>query len=219
MLKTRRPTPSHLRLIASLVIAGIIVALATPDSWQVITRVLTGWNIAVWANLFQMGWLMMTASHAQVRRMAEHEDNNAVVVLAILSIAATLSLIAIVIELTSAKGLPEALKFSHYVFTAVTVLGSWLLVGTIYTFHYARLFYQSPAGRRSLRFPEGELNPDYWDFLYFSFTIAVAAQTSDVIVMSPAMRKVVLAQSVLSFLFNAAIIGMSINIAAGLIGS
>jgi len=33
------------------------------------------------------------------------------------------------------------------------------------------------------------------------------------------MRKAVLSQSVLGFLFNAAIIGMSINVAAGLIGS
>jgi uncharacterized membrane protein len=37
--------------------------------------------------------------------------------------------------------------------------------------------------------------------------------------MSHALRKAVLAQSVLSFLFNAAIIGLSINIAAGLVGS
>ena len=50
-------------------------------------------------------------------------------------------------------------------------------------------------------------------------TIAVAAQTSDISVMSGAMRKAVLAQSVMSFLFNAAIIGMSINIAAGMVGS
>jgi uncharacterized membrane protein len=33
------------------------------------------------------------------------------------------------------------------------------------------------------------------------------------------MRRAVMAQLALSFLFNAAVIGMSINIAAGLIGS
>lgn len=53
----------------------------------------------------------------------------------------------------------------------------------------------------------------------FSMTIAVAAQTSDISVKSGAMRKAVLAQSVMSFLFNAAIVGMSINIAAGMVGS
>ncbi|MBS0309160.1 MAG: DUF1345 domain-containing protein, partial [Proteobacteria bacterium] len=76
--------------------------------------------------------------------------------------------------------------------------------------------YRAPATARPLRFPDDEQTPDYWDFLYFSFTIAVAAQTSDVTVNTRSMRKAVLAQSVLSFLFNAAILGMSVNIAAGL---
>jgi uncharacterized membrane protein len=98
-------------------------------------------------------------------------------------------------------------------------LSSWLLLAVIYTFHYARLYYRSPSDKRSLRFPDDEQNPDYWDFLYFSLTIAVAAQTSDISVMSRTMRKAVMAQSVISFVFNAAIIGMSINIAAGMVGS
>jgi uncharacterized membrane protein len=39
-----------------------------------------------------------------------------------------------------------------------------------------------------------------------------------VTVMNREMRKTVLAQSVLSFIFNAAILGLSINIAAGAVG-
>jgi len=46
----------------------------------------------------------------------------------------------------------------------------------------------------------------------------VAAQTSDVSVVTRDMRKVVVAHSVLGFLFNAAIIGFSINVFAGAIG-
>ncbi|HEY0269345.1 MAG TPA: DUF1345 domain-containing protein, partial [Methyloradius sp.] len=61
--------------------------------------------------------------------------------------------------------------------------------------------------------------PDYWDFLYLAFTIAAAAQTSDVSVMTSSARKAVTAQSILSFLFNAAVIGLLINIAAGIIGN
>jgi uncharacterized membrane protein len=140
-------------------------------------------------------------------------------VLVILSAAAVLSLVAIIFELSSAKGLAADVRLFHYVFTAVTVLSSWLLLAVIYTFHYARLYYRSPSDKRSLRFPDDEQNPDYWDFLYFSLTIAVAAQTSDISVMSRTMRKAVMAQSVISFVFNAAIIGMSINIAAGMVGS
>lgn len=186
---------------------------------MLITRVLAGWNLAVWSYLIQIGWLMHTATRAKVRETAEREDNNAVVVLTMLSIAATLSLVAIVIELSAAKGAVPGLKAAHYIFTGVTVFGSWMLVGVTYTLHYARIFYRTSEKHRALNFPEGELHPTYWDFLYFSFTIAVAAATSDITIMSPLMRKAVLAQSVLSFLFNAAIIGMSINIAAGLVGN
>lgn len=209
---------SHPRLVFA-VVAGLVVGAAVPSAWRPVTRVLAGWNVIVWLYLAQMAWLMATATRTRVREIAEREDNNAVVVLAILSIAAAFSLVAIVLELSSSKGLSDTQKVLHYVFTAITVFGSWLLVATTYTVHYARLFYLSPVKQRALRFPEEELHPGYADFLYFSFTIAVAAQTSDVLVMSPSIRKAVLAQSVLSFLFNAAIIGLSINIAAGLVGN
>lgn len=218
MLNHRQLLHSHPRLIIAL-LAGLMIALILPRSWNTITRVLTGWNVAVWAYLILMGWLMLRASHVRVRKIAEREDNAGVAVLAIMSLAASFSLVAIVMELASTKNLSATVRLFHYIFTGVTVVGSWLLVATIYTFHYAKLFYRAPSEQRPLRFPENEPNPDYWDFLYFSFTIAVAAQTSDVSIMSRSMRKAVMAQSILSFLFNAAIVGMSINIAAGLVGS
>ena len=70
----------------------------------------------------------------------------------------------------------------------------------------------------ALRFAEGLLTPNYWDFLYFSFTIGVAVQTADVGVATRDIRKIVLAQSLIGFVFNTAILGFSINIAAGLFG-
>ena len=209
---------AHPRLIAAI-IAGSIVGLALPAQYELVLRVLIGWNVTVWCYLGSMGWLMMRASHARVRRIAEQEDQSAVVILAIMSIAAILSMAAIVLELSTVKGLPLSLRLAHYGFTGATVVGSWCLVATLFTFHYARIYYRSPIGRRALSFPDKEENPDYWDFLYVSFTIAVAAQTSDVAIMSRSMRKTVLAQSILSFLFNVAILGLSINIAASLVGS
>jgi uncharacterized membrane protein len=79
------------------------------------------------------------------------------------------------------------------------------------------MYYLSSTNSRPLKFPDDESRPDYWDFLYFSFTIAVALQTADVSIMSRSMRKIVLAQSILSFLFNMVIIGSSINVFASLI--
>ncbi len=199
--------------------AGFLIALLLSHSWSLITRILIGWNVAVWSYLVLVGWLMVFASPAQVRTIAEREDNGAIAMLVIMSIASTLSIAAIVLELVSVKQVTGTLRLVHYVFTVVTVIGAWLLLAVIYTIHYAHLFYRSPSHQRALRFPDNESCPNYWDFLYFSFTIAVAAQTSDINIMSRTMRKAVMAQSVLSFLFNVAIIGMSINIAAGLLNT
>lgn len=208
----------HPRLFFALLL-GAIGVFALPDSWLWITRILAGWNIAVWLYLCLMAWLMMRASHVMVQKIAEQEDEGAVAVLAIMSISAIASLAAIILELAAAHGLPTGQRVLHYVFTGATVLGSWCLVGTMFTIHYARMFYRAPANQRPLAFPGHEGNPNYWDFLYFSFTIAVAAQTSDVTIMNRPMRKTVLAQSLLSFLFNAAILGFSVNIAAGLLAA
>ena len=206
------------RLIIATV-AGLGVGLVIPAQWNLITRTLIGWNVTVWFYLCLTGWLMMRANHTKVRMLAEQEDKSAVVILAIMSVAAIVSLAAIVLELSTVKELTFSGRIAHYAFTGITVLGSWCLVATLFTYHYARLFYRSPIERRALRFPDNEENLDYWDFLYFSFTVAVAAQTSDVSVMTRSMRKTVLAQSILSFLFNVAILGLTINIAASLVGS
>jgi len=111
--------------------------------------------------------LMLRASHARVRRIAEQEDRSAPAVLALLSTAAVLSLAAIVVELSTLKDLPLDLKLWRYAFTAATVTGSWLLVGTVFTFHYAHMFYRAAPNALPLRFPDNETSPDYWDFLYF----------------------------------------------------
>ena len=91
------------------------------------------------------------------------------------------------------------------------------MLATLFAVHYAHDYYCAPADGKPLRFPDDIEKPTYWDFLYFSFTIAVASQTADIAVMSSDARRLVLLQSVLSFLFNTSILGLKINIAAGLL--
>jgi len=161
---------------------------------------------------------MLSADQARVARIANQEDEHGAAILAMFSIATVVSLVAIVLELSSSKTLSTSLNLFPYLLTGATIFGSWFFIGMLFTFHYSRMYYGTTAELRPLKFPDDEHYPDYWDFLYFSFTIAVAAQTADVSVISRAMRKVVLAQSILSFLFNVAIIGLSINVMASLVG-
>ncbi|MEC5162911.1 putative membrane protein [Janthinobacterium sp. CG_23.3] len=203
----------HLSLAIGL---GLAVSVFLPREWQAMTRVLTSWNVAVWSYLLTSGWMIMRADHVKVREMSARQDERAALVLATLSVASVMSLAAIISQLSALQAMPPDARLLHYGFTVVTLLGSWFLVGTLFCVHYAHLYYQA-ATDKPLRFPDDEDNPDYWDFLYFSFTIAVAVQTSDVSVQTRAMRKIVLGQSVLSFFFNLVVLGLSINLAAGLI--
>jgi len=177
----------------------------------------------VWFYLLWMGWLMLLTDHTRLLKIAIQEDEHGATILALFSIAALLSLVAIVLELSnknhalSAQQLTTGFHLLKYLLTGATILGSWFFAGVLFTFHYSRMYYLSPSNSRPLKFPDDEQRPDYWDFLYFSFTIAVAVQTSDVSIMSRAMRKIVLVQSILSFLFNMVIIGSSINVFASLI--
>ncbi|MGC5703312.1 DUF1345 domain-containing protein [Pseudomonas sp. NFXW11] len=205
---------THPRLTLG-VLLGCAVGLLVPAQ-SLISKVLIGWNVAVWSYLALMFWLTVRARAEEVKRIAEVEDENAGVVLLIVCIAAMASLVAITFELVGSKDLGSTQRLLHYGFTGLTVIGSWLLVGVIFSVHYARLYYTWDGQEQALRFAENLSTPDYWDFLYFSFTIGVAVQTSDVGVATRELRRIVLAQSLIGFLFNTAILGFSINIAAGL---
>jgi len=216
MSVARQIVQVHPRLLVAVVI-GVLSYFLWPAG-ETVTRLLVGWNAGAWSYLLSIWFMMYGARAADVKRLAETEDESAQLVLVTVCVAAIASIAAIIIELAGASHLGEH-KLLRYAFTGGTVLGSWFLIGTIFTLHYARLFYsEDDNAEPPLRFAEGERNPDYWDFLYFSFTISVAVQTSDVCVATRALRKTVLAHSVIGFIFNAAILGFSINIAASLTG-
>jgi uncharacterized membrane protein len=211
----------HLALAIAL---GTCVGWAWPDSLPWLRRALIGWNAGVWSYLLGMAWLVSRADHRKVRDIAGKQDESAGLVLFSLVVGAVLSLYAIISELTRIDKLPADQIALHYAFTGLTVIGSWLLVSVLFCFHYAHLYYRAPQDRLPLRFPEdglgaASLEPNYWDFLYFSFTIAVAVQTSDVSVTTRTMRKLVLGHSVLAFFFNVLILGLSVNIAASLVNN
>jgi uncharacterized membrane protein len=209
-------THPHPRLLIAVVL-GLVSGFLLPGQWRLVTKILVAWNIMVWSYLLLMGWLMLRADHARVIKIASQEDEHGATILAMFSIATVASLVAIVLEL-STQELKTGFHLLNYLLTGATILGSWFFIGVLFTFHYSRMYYLSPTPSRPLKFPDDEQRPDYWDFLYFSFTIAVAVQTADVSIISRSMRKVVLAQSILGFLFNVAIIGSSINVFASLIG-
>jgi len=60
--------------------------------------------------------------------------------------------------------------------------------------------------------------PDYLDFVYFSYIIGTSAQTADVSITSSQLRHLNIFHCVLAFIFNTVILAVAINVAASLIG-
>lgn len=166
-------------------------------------------------------WLaMLKATPATMRLHAQQEDEGRLTILTLIAVAACASLLAIGFILHD-KGLSGNLLLLHLALSIVTIVGSWLLVHTIFALHYAHGYYQTgktlhECKADGLDFP-GESDPDYGDFLYFSFVIGMTSQVSDVEVTSRSLRRLALLHGVLSFFFNTTILAMSINIIAGLI--
>jgi uncharacterized membrane protein len=119
--------------------------------------------------------------------------------------------------LQSVPQLCGAQRIGHIALGLVALTGSWLMIHTIYAFHYAHRYYQSeltpkPQGP-GLKFP-GKPAPDYFDFLYHSFVVGMTSQVSDVQVTSHEMRRITLVHGVLSFGFNMLVLALSINVVA-----
>lgn len=203
------------RLLGLAAVAWVVFA-ALPSSWTENSRLLAAWDVGVVFYLILAGIMALRSSTAKMQERAAQEDEAAVVVLALTLAASVASLAAIAVELTGIQNDPTGQQAFRLGIAAVTILCSWFFVHTIYAIHYAHEYYGDGGERRGLSFPH-ENRPDYWDFLYFSFNLGAAAQTSDVVIVSRRMRRLVLAHTILSFLFNTTILALAVNVGAGLL--
>lgn len=194
---------------------AVIVAAAFVTDWRLVTRILTGWDLAVALYLGFAFHVMARSDVRHIRRHAALQDEGQLAILTCTVAAALASLAAIFAELgTAAVG--GARPRSHLILATLTILLSWAFIHTIFALHYAHEFYDETAGR-GMTFPGGDPHPDYWDFLYFSFVIGMTSQVSDVAITSKLIRRTVTAHGVVSFLFNAALLALTVNIAASAI--
>jgi uncharacterized membrane protein len=198
-------------------LTGNAVFFLLPHDWSLLSRVLVSWNGGVVLFLALIAFWMTRLSAAQICTKYIEEDESAPFILVVVIVAAVASLFAIVEPLATIKQVSGAVRAAHFALAAVTLINSWVLVPTMFTTHYADMFYSATDEDRPLHFPNTPM-PVFWDFAYFSFTIAAACQTADVSTQSAGIRRTVIAQTLISFLFNASILGFAINVTAGLIG-
>jgi uncharacterized membrane protein len=196
-------------------IAGAAVGALWPDVQSLLSRALIAWNVLAWTYLAWVGVALLRADSGHIKRVALAQAESAAMVTTFVVFAAVTSMVAVVFELVAAKAAGPHHMLAHGVFAFVTVFGCWLMLPMLFGLTYAAEYYRRDPDS-GLDFPGAAagFEPDHTDFLYFSFTIAVTAQTSDVAVTSREMRRLVLFQSVVSFVFNTTILAFSINAAA-----
>jgi uncharacterized membrane protein len=218
-----RPAPWVLRQVgrffASAVAGGGAGLLTTALPQQ--TRIIFGLDVFLVSFVVLTYVLMSTATQEQCALLAEQRAPIRHTAL-IASILVTLvGIAAIAALLHSQKNQVGWLRLAHLLGSMVALFFGWITAQMTFALQYMRIYYRnfhSRGGADSdpgLVFP-GEPTPDLWDFMYYSFTIAMCFQTSDVSVSDRVMRRLTLMHAIYSFLFVATIIGFVVNVLSSL---
>lgn len=208
---------SHHRLLI-----GFGVALAVfgflPSSVVMPTRLVTTW-IAYALTSLSLVWVVFFSTHpGQNRRFYQLQDSSRTAIFLFVVIAASTSLFAVLSLLRTTQHMSPEVVSQHIALSILAIACSWVLVHTVFTTRYAHIYYDEDAQdkpAKGLDFPNEE-KPDYLDFAYFSFVIGMTSQVSDVAISSKSMRRLALLHGILSFVFNAVIVALTINTVSGL---
>jgi len=171
-------------------------------------------------------WSVILSSHPKgLRNLAGNQDTNRTLMFLFVLFAAFISVFAIIVLLQEVPHGSKRGLTNHILLATVAVFCSWTLIHTLFTLHYAHLYYTYPdrdahahdEKNGGLDFPRTSV-PDYFDFAYFAFVLGMTFQVSDVQITSPVLRRLALLHGLLSFVYNTIIIALSINIISGVIG-
>ncbi|TGD81581.1 DUF1345 domain-containing protein [Hymenobacter wooponensis] len=199
---------------------ALLLCWLMPGAWPLMLRLLGAWDGFAVSTLFITWAMILTADVGHIRQIATREDPGRVLSFGVVLTAATASLVAVVLLLSSMRQGTDPLLMVHVVVSSLSVVTAWLLVHTLFTLRYAHLFYDAAdaSGQEGgLEFPGDEKEPDYLDFAYFSFVIGMTAQTADVSISDRGIRRLALLHGVLSFGFNTAVVALTISGLAGLL--
>jgi uncharacterized membrane protein len=206
--------------LAVVLTVAVATFLAQPDSISWHTRAVVSWDVGVLVYLCLAWWLIARADASMTRDHALGQDQSGYVIFLFVVGAACASIVAIGFVVSTIKELAFWSRAWHLTLTIDALISSWLLIQTVFAFHYARRYYAIVRRQRTtpaeLLFPGGR-EPDYLDFAYYSFVVGMTSQVSDVAVTSRQMRQLTLIHGALAFVFNIAVLALSINIIASVI--
>jgi len=210
--------PAYTSAATHIAVAGLVgivgaVVMGVVGGWKF--AALVGWDVMA---LVFVAWIWVMIWPRDPRGTASHavrEDPGRPVADLLLVGASVASLVGVGFVIAAGGNSKGVEKAALVAFAVVTVFLSWAVVHTTYTLRYARLYYGGEAGGLNFhQIPDRE--PQYIDFAYISLTVGMTFQVSDPEVTSTTMRATILRHALLAYLFGVVIIGVVINLVAGL---
>ena len=193
------------------VVLGVAVALVVGNT--------VGWRFAL------VGWIVTAAMYVvwtrlllggldadQTREYVTREDPTRWVADAVI-VSASVASLAGVGYVVAAGSRYGAGALEAALVGILTVGASWFAVHTLFTVHYARLYYSGEPGGINFHDPEP---PRFRDFAYVAFTVGMTFQVSDTEIGLTSIRATVLRHAMLSYLLGAVVLAVTINLIAGL---
>jgi uncharacterized membrane protein len=197
--------PRLILFFAVLIVAGGLAAAWLSRA----AAVMAAFDLA--AAIFLIGCLPLFRREAdEMRKSARDNDANRVIMLVLTVVLTLVILVTVAGELISGK--PTEME---KILVIATLALAWTFANMVYALHYAHLYYTRDDGGKDLAgldFPGERPEPDYSDFVYFSFTLGVALQTSDVGITSSGIRRIVIGHCVAAFIYNLGVLALAVSV-------
>jgi uncharacterized membrane protein len=202
-------------MLVGLVVGGVVaVVVGLVYRWAYAP--IAGWIAAALTFEIWAGLAVRRMDGDETRLHATREDpSRAVADLLLLGAnVASLGAVAyVIVEAGNARTVAAQGVLAAVALLSVAV--SWVLVQTLFTLRYARLYYSESPGGVDFN---GEEQPTYHDFAYLAYTMGMTYQVSDTNLQSSEFRAVVLRHALLSYVFGSVILATTINLVVGLSG-
>jgi uncharacterized membrane protein len=206
----RLAPPRFILFVVLLVAIGIGAGFYA--NW--LSGIMIGFDVAAFVFLVSCAPLLFDANAEAMRRHSAQNDANRVVLLAVTVTVTLVVLVTVGAELLQSEAPPPG----AIALIVATLALAWLFSNIVYALHYAHMFYREDkdkAGDSGGIDMPGAKEPDYWDFVYFSFTLGMTFQTSDTAITSGSYRRVAIFHCLAAFIFNIGVLAFTINVLGG----
>jgi uncharacterized membrane protein len=209
----RRFAPPRFLLFLVLMVVGLFAhhAVFRPRNWT--DSLAIAFDLAAGVFVLSLIPLLRERGADVIRRHADANDANRLLVLVVTSLLTVMVMAAIAGELQGARG-GDMIAAAKLVLTLLLI---WLFANSVYALHYAHDWYlpaKDGGDCGGIDFP-GTKEPTYGDFAYFAFTLGMTFQTSDCDITSERIRGIAVLHSLAAYVYSIGVIAFTINTIGG----